>query len=717
MTSTGFFTEIRRRRVLPIAGAYIAIAWLITEIASFLLEQASAPGWSLRLLAIVFMVGFPVTMVLAWVIQIGPDGKRVIDPSSGQGRTVFGAVALGILATAGLAWLILPRIEDAPPLSDYQPLPNSVAILPFVDADATPNERTVGETLYHALRKGLNQSRDLTQVQLKLKAPPSDLAGLGKRVRVLTLLTGRIESVPGGSRITMELLDVARNVVRWSHTFEWDPTKIMETGTDIANGVLESMALPVLSTDRFAGTDDRDAYDALLLGFRHQAAFNIAELRVAMEDFQRAIDLDPAYVHAYNGLVQTIFVYLNMKSPTKAEWETLTERQREAVDTSFALDESNPETMSLMGMLTENRELRIQLYKSTLELDPNDGHTYFRLGLEMFDGGDYEEAERLIRRALEFRPMSANYHSDLGSSLWRQGRHQEGIAEIERSIALNPRQVQNYVKLGAWESFHFGRLDEALINMRMAYALDPEAGNVASFVATSYNKLLMPEVALAWVNRALDLSPTATWAWTLAAFIHADLGNSDTARDYFLHLLELDAANRFALRELATRDIAQDQWEIALERWRQAYPELVSADEPLVDRKNLDVAVFFASNLLEAGQENEGLQLLNKCLAVALDMPLKSDSEYWASWIYVLMGDREEALAGIRRSIIDGHKGVEGSFLLRPEYDFLRDEPEFQELMQIIKTDSNEQRERILEMERNGEMPPAPGVLYEIPAN
>jgi tetratricopeptide (TPR) repeat protein len=206
-------------------------------------------------------------------------------------------------------------------------------------------------------------------------------------------------------------------------------------------------------------------------------------------------------------------------------------------------------------------------------------------------------------------------------------------------------------------------------------------------------------------------------SWTLAAFIHADLGNSDTARDYFLHLLELDAASRFALRELATRDIAQDQWEIALERWRQAYPELVSADEPLVDRENLDVAVFFASNLLEAGQENEGLQLLNKCLTVALDMPLKSDSEYWASWIYVLMGDRDEALAGIRRSIIDGHKGVEGSFLLRPEYDFLRDEPEFQELMQIIKTDIDEQRERILEMERNGEMPPAPGVVYEFSPN
>ena len=48
--STGFLSELRRRRVLPVAGAYIAIAWLVTEIAGFFLEQAGAPAWSLRLL-------------------------------------------------------------------------------------------------------------------------------------------------------------------------------------------------------------------------------------------------------------------------------------------------------------------------------------------------------------------------------------------------------------------------------------------------------------------------------------------------------------------------------------------------------------------------------------------------------------------------------------------------------------------------------------------
>ena len=92
-----FFSELRRRRVLPVAGAYIAIAWLVTEIAGYFLEQAGAPAWSLRLLAIVFLVGFPVAVVLAWIIQVGANGKRALDPSTGQHKTVFGAVLLGVM--------------------------------------------------------------------------------------------------------------------------------------------------------------------------------------------------------------------------------------------------------------------------------------------------------------------------------------------------------------------------------------------------------------------------------------------------------------------------------------------------------------------------------------------------------------------------------------------------------------------------------------------
>jgi hypothetical protein len=48
-----------------------------------------------------------------------------------------------------------------------------------------------------------------------------------------------------------------------------------------------------------------------------------------------------------------------------------------------------------------------------------------------------------------------------------------------------------------------------------------------------------------------------------------------------------------------------------------------------------------------------------------------------------------------------------------PGFEFLWDEPEFQELMEIFHANLASQLERIREMERSGELAPALGVVLE----
>jgi hypothetical protein len=165
----GFFGELRRRRVLPVAAVYLVAGGLLLELSGFLLEQAAAPGWIGRLLAIAFVVGFAVTVVIAWVVRREPDGRWALDSSRGQRRAVLSAIGAGVVVTGLLAALLLPRFEDPPPVPDYDPLPHSVAVLPFLDPDYTPAEVGIGSILYQALTRGLDASRELTQVQLKLK--------------------------------------------------------------------------------------------------------------------------------------------------------------------------------------------------------------------------------------------------------------------------------------------------------------------------------------------------------------------------------------------------------------------------------------------------------------------------------------------------------------------------------------------------------------------
>ena len=716
--SAGFSTELRRRRVLPIAGAYIAIAWLITEIASFLLEQAGAPGWALRLLAIVFVVGFPVAVVLAWVIQRQPDGKWSIDSSRGQRRTVIAAITLGVLATAGLSWLILPRMGDMAAGPDYQPIPNSVAILPITTAVGTAHERSIADTLYAALENGLDQSAELILMDLRnLKSRPGNLAEFGRSIKAAALLTGQILQARGGTRIRMELIDSGQGGVAWSQEIDWDPTRIADTGTAIANGVLEALALPLLSNTSFTGTNRPEAYDAYLAGLRRAATINIADLALAMDDFQRAIDLDPEYVLAYVALAETIGLYWRYKKPVEEEAKALEERGRSVLDAAQALAPDSADVVSAIGLYAPARELRIQAFKRALAFDPNHAKSYHRLH---WRAQESEESERLVRKALELDPLNADWRNDLATVLYNQGRDEEAFAELRRSIELEPELVFNHFKMGFWAAYDLGRLDEGLIHLRKAYALDPHYGNLIMHFAGIYADLGAWEEALALLERGMEQSPGDAGVWYGAYQfeyyrVYASMVEKDKVLKYLRRAVELSPDASFSLHALGLLDIRDGRAELALERWRHAYPVLTSSDHPAIDENNLREAMYYAGNLMEAGETRQAEYLLQMCQ----DALRKWQNETFVRESVVFEFEmeihaagkrKEETLAAMRRVIV-GKQNYSGSWMYKaPGFEFLWDDPEFQELMDIFHANLARQLEHVREMERNGEMPPAPGM-------
>lgn len=708
-TSPTFFSELRRRRILPIAGAYIAIAWLATQVASFLLEQISAPFWSIRLLAIGFVVGFPVAVVIAWVIEVQPGGKWVIDSSKGQRRTVISAIVLGIAATAGLAWLILPGLEKPAPYPP--PIPHSVGILPLADPAAMPYVRSVAQTLSIALREGLYQSPELALIRLDLDARPADPVAFGREYRIAALLMGRILQEAGSTRVEIELLDIDQGTVRWSQSFDWNPREIMDTVTAIDNGVLEAMELPLLSRQKFTGTDNQDAYEAVLLGWEHVASYRLEDVARAMEDFQRAIKLDPGFAIAYANLAWAIEVYKRFKGPPESERQALDARARQALETALELDGESATVLSQLGQMTENRELRIQLLEHALEIDPNHAHTYVRLAMQSYRDGKLEDAERLYRKSLELNPMDAADHHNLGELLWDMGRTAEAVAEIRKAIELEPEMPQNHRLLGIIELFSHGRIDNAIIYGRKAFSLDPESGGLAGFIATSYADLGAREEALAWIGRSLQLSPTGGWSLTMAYFTYLMLGDEDAALVSAEKMLKLWPDDYRALSLLGKRDIEEGRVQLALDRWHIAYPVLAAGDDPACDLSNYFVIIQYAENLMQAGQPARASLLAESCLPVLANINNKVVPESNPSRVLVLLGQKKESLEALRKEIEDGHRRNEASFRFkRPEYDFIRDEPEFRRLMAIIETDLAAQLKRIREMERNGELAPAPGV-------
>ena len=72
-TRTGFFAELRRRRVIRVAVVYAVVGWIVIEVASTMLPGLNLPGWTVTFVIALVVLGFPIAVIMGWMFDIGPE--------------------------------------------------------------------------------------------------------------------------------------------------------------------------------------------------------------------------------------------------------------------------------------------------------------------------------------------------------------------------------------------------------------------------------------------------------------------------------------------------------------------------------------------------------------------------------------------------------------------------------------------------------------------
>ena len=136
-----FVEELKQRKVVRVGLAYLVAAWLGVQVASIALPAFDAPGWVLRVLILVLALGFPLALVLAWAVDLTPEGPRFVPGGTGWKRLLAFSVAVGVLA---VGWYVLGQpawrgnegvtAKSAGDASAHPQAPaRSIAVLPFVN--------------------------------------------------------------------------------------------------------------------------------------------------------------------------------------------------------------------------------------------------------------------------------------------------------------------------------------------------------------------------------------------------------------------------------------------------------------------------------------------------------------------------------------------------------------------------------------------------------
>jgi TolB-like protein/Tfp pilus assembly protein PilF len=504
---SGFFAELKRRKVVRVAVVYAATGFVVLQVADIMLPSLGVPGWALSLIVVLLILGFPVALVLAWALELTPDGVRVTPaPTAGDHeqpppsllgkRTVFVSALLVMLGVGlGAGWLLKPSGPAPDPVAGSAPhASGSVAVLPF-DNFAAEDEDYFSDGITEDIIAQLTRVPDLTVISrtsaMRYRNTDLSVREIGAELGVGAILEGSVRRADGRVRIVAQLIDVATDAHLWAETYDREVADIFavqsEVAREIASALGRTLVAPGAGGQEHARTDP-EIYELYLRARHLWNQRRPAALRSAIQYFEEAIARDPNFALAHAGLAD-VYVVLPFTDPTVPALpsaDSAMAAARRALELDPTLGEAYA-ALGLASLVAWSFEDADEYFAQALELTPGSATANQWAGDYRAALGQTEEGIELLRRALELDPFSLRIHHDLANRLSRSGRRDEAIQVLERGAELDPGFPDYY--LVAWRMYaSAGEEDRALEALLRAHQLAPASGLPADAVRAAFRE-------------------------------------------------------------------------------------------------------------------------------------------------------------------------------------------------------------------------------------
>src|SRR5437762_14065335 len=84
---SNFFAELQRRHVYKVGAAYAVAGWLVVQIVTQVFPIFEVSALAQRIIVLVIVAGFPITLILTWLFDITPKGIVRTDPLPATGES------------------------------------------------------------------------------------------------------------------------------------------------------------------------------------------------------------------------------------------------------------------------------------------------------------------------------------------------------------------------------------------------------------------------------------------------------------------------------------------------------------------------------------------------------------------------------------------------------------------------------------------------------
>lgn len=246
------FSELNRRHVLRVGAVYLVAAWLVIQVSDLVVPRLGLPDALVTGIILVIAFGFPIVLVLAWALELTPDGRIVRTPptegSPGEPARRADWRLIGLFAAASvLALVAFGAATHRLPWGRESAI-RSIAVLPFVHM--TADEDWLGDGIAEELLDALASIRGLDVAartsSFQFKDQNGDVREIGRRLDVDAVLEGSVRRSGERLRIAAQLISTATGYHLWSGTFDRGPSDVLALQSEIAATIADTIELRFL---------------------------------------------------------------------------------------------------------------------------------------------------------------------------------------------------------------------------------------------------------------------------------------------------------------------------------------------------------------------------------------------------------------------------------------------------------------------------------------
>src|SRR3954470_17885377 len=299
----GFFEEIKRRKVYRVAVAYAVVAGGAIQLASSVFPAWELPNWALRLVILLLLIGFPISLILAWALEVTPEGIRAtpLTPSAPRRRrNVVALVLIGIIVSAAAGFFLLPR-------ASARKIDKSIAVLPFENFSDDKENAYFADGIQDDILTNLSKIGDLKVISrtsvMPYRGKEKNVKEIGKALGVSAILEGSVRKSGNRVRVNVQLINAENDQHVWSEVYDRDLTDVFAIQTDLARKIAEELHAKLSPSEKALinrkPTENGEAYLAFVEAQNlHTQLEELPKLKQAQQLYERALQLDPNFALA-----------------------------------------------------------------------------------------------------------------------------------------------------------------------------------------------------------------------------------------------------------------------------------------------------------------------------------------------------------------------------------------------------------------------------------